>query len=100
MDDEEARAIIQTGPPSVIRRVRIGDDIGGWKVSQIEPRRLVLSLEDRLATFTMFRERGTVARQQGNAAREEGNAPAKPLEAPRPFVPGRETSVTRPGRGY
>jgi hypothetical protein len=34
--------------------VRIGDDIGAWKVTQIEERKLVLSLNDRSATFTLF----------------------------------------------
>jgi hypothetical protein len=39
-------------------RVRIGDDIGGWKVAQIEGRRLVLVLDDRIATFTIFAGKG------------------------------------------
>ena len=34
--------------------VQIGDHIGGWEVSQIEERRLLLSLDDRSATFTLF----------------------------------------------
>jgi len=34
--------------------VRIGDDIGGWKVIQIEEWQLVLSLDDRSATYTLF----------------------------------------------
>jgi hypothetical protein len=58
MDADEARAIVQSGPKNEIRRVRIGDDIGGWKVSQIEGRRLVLSLDSRMATFTMFSGHG------------------------------------------
>jgi hypothetical protein len=53
-DAEEARAIVQSGPKNEVRRVRIGDDIGGWKVAQIESRRLVLKLDSRLATFSMF----------------------------------------------
>src|SRR5262249_29777643 len=53
-DAEEARAIVQSGPKNEVRRVRIGDDIGGWKVAQIETRRLVLKLDTRLATFSMF----------------------------------------------
>ena len=35
--------------------MRIGDDIGGWKVIQIEEWQLVLSLDDRSATYTLFR---------------------------------------------
>jgi hypothetical protein len=53
MDDEGARAIVRAGTEKV-DRVQIGDDIGGWKVSQIEGRRLVLSLDGRFATFTLF----------------------------------------------
>jgi hypothetical protein len=54
MDGDEARAIIRTGPAAGVIRVRVGDDIGGWKVAQIDGRRLVLVLDDRTATFTMF----------------------------------------------
>jgi hypothetical protein len=54
MDAEEARAIVQSGSKNEVRRVRIGDDIGGWKVAQIENRRLVLKLDSRQATFSMF----------------------------------------------
>jgi hypothetical protein len=54
MDAEEARAIVQSGPKNEVRRVRVGDDIGGWKVAQIENRRLVLKLDSRQATFSMF----------------------------------------------
>jgi hypothetical protein len=54
MDGDEARAIVRTGPAADMRRVRVGDDIGGWKVAEIDGRRLVLVLDDRVATFTMF----------------------------------------------
>jgi general secretion pathway protein N len=54
MDGVEARAVVRGAAAQEIR-VQIGDDIGGWKVSQIEGRKLVLSsLDGRLATFTMF----------------------------------------------
>jgi hypothetical protein len=53
VDDEGARAIVRSGAEKV-DRVQIGDDIGGWKVAQIEGRRLVLSLDGRLATYTLF----------------------------------------------
>jgi hypothetical protein len=54
MDGEEAHAVVQAGPAEKIRRVGIGDDIGGWKVAQIEGRRLVLALDGRIATIMMF----------------------------------------------
>jgi hypothetical protein len=54
MDGEQARAVIRANPADKLTRVGIGDDVGGWKVAQIEGRRLVLSLDGRLATFDMF----------------------------------------------
>jgi hypothetical protein len=56
VDGERARAIVRSGDAK-IERVQIGDHIGGWKVSQIEERRLLLSLDDRSATFTLFSRR-------------------------------------------
>jgi len=53
-DEEGARAIVRTGPGNKILRIRVGDEIGGWKVSQIEGRKLVLSLGERSTTFTLF----------------------------------------------
>jgi general secretion pathway protein N len=54
MDADDARAVVRVGTADKTRRVRIGDDIEGWKVTQIEERQLVLSLDDRSATFTLF----------------------------------------------
>jgi hypothetical protein len=61
MDAGEARAIVQAGSAKQVRRVRIGDDIEGWKVTQIEQRRLLLSLDGRVASFTMFNSQGNPA---------------------------------------
>jgi hypothetical protein len=69
MDADEARAVVG-GMGDKPRRVRIGDDIGGWKVTQIEERQLVLSLDDRSATFTLF---------SGQSA---GPGKGQPLSAP------------------
>jgi hypothetical protein len=54
MDGESAHAIVRNGTDKKIERAQIGDDIDGWKVSQIEGRKVVLSLDGRLATFTLF----------------------------------------------
>ncbi len=54
MDGDEAHAVVRAGPAAKIMNVRVGDDIGGWKVAQIEGRQLVLSLDDRIAKFMMF----------------------------------------------
>jgi hypothetical protein len=82
MDDEDARAVVQTGTGSKIRRVRIGDDVDGWKVSQIE----VLSLDSRLATFTMF----------SRAANPAPHVAGKPAPAPPPA----QGPAERDRRGY
>jgi len=85
MDGEEARAVVRTGPANQVVRVRIGDDVGGWKVSQIEGRKLVLSLDGRLATFTLFNsENGNRAPKQSNNQTEEPPAAAAAEVAEKP----------------
>jgi general secretion pathway protein N len=54
MDGEGARAVVRAGADRKLLRAQIGDDIDGWKVSQIDGRKVVLSLDGRFATFTMF----------------------------------------------
>ncbi len=54
MDGEGARAVVRAGADRKLLRAQIGDDIEGWKVSQIEGRKVVLSLDGRFATFTLF----------------------------------------------
>ena len=54
MDSEQARALIRTDRDKKILRARIGDDIDGWKVSQIEGQKVVLSLGERFVTLTLF----------------------------------------------
>jgi hypothetical protein len=68
MDGESAHAIVRNGTDKKIERAQIGDDIDGWKVSQIEGRKVVLSLDGRLATFTLF-----------SSDRERPEAPAVPM---------------------
>jgi hypothetical protein len=68
MDGESARAVIRAGADKKTIRARIGDDVGGWKVAQIEGRKLVLALDDRLATFTLFNNRDGEPRPLNEAA--------------------------------
>jgi hypothetical protein len=76
MDGEDARAVVRTGPPAKILRVGIGDDIGGWKVGQIEARQLVLLLDGRTATFTMFT--GNKPKPSSNVGAAEPSSGAPP----------------------
>jgi general secretion pathway protein N len=54
MDGESARAVVRAGADKKLVRAQIGDEIEGWKVSQIDGRKVVLSLDGRFATFTLF----------------------------------------------
>ena len=58
MDGEGARVVVLVGPERRVLRAQIGDEIGGWTVTQIEGRKLVLSLGGRFATFTLFNRDG------------------------------------------
>jgi hypothetical protein len=75
MDGEKARAVVRTGPAAKILRVGIGDDIGGWKVDQIEGRQLVLLLDGRTATFTMFSGNKTKSSSNASAAEPSSDGP-------------------------
>jgi hypothetical protein len=96
IDGEGARAVVRTGGERKALRAQIGDDIDGWKVSQIEGRKVVLSLDGRFATFTLFtndRERPEVPvvpmpegeqknSQQGGAQQATAQAAAPPSGQP------------------
>jgi hypothetical protein len=77
MDGDEAHAVVRAGPAAKIMNVRVGDDIGGWKVAQIEGRQLVLSLDDRIATFMMF-----AGNSATGAPRTGPEAPAVNVQSP------------------
>ena len=77
MDGEQARAVVRTGSAAKILRVGIGDDIGGWKVGQIEGRRLVLLLDGRTATFTMFAGNNKKGSSNLGATQPSSGAPSQ-----------------------
>jgi len=55
MDGESARAVVSVGPDKRLLRAQMGDDIDGWKVAQIDGRKVVLASEDgRFATYRLF----------------------------------------------
>jgi len=56
MDGESARAVVRAGADRKLVRAQIGDEIDGWKVSQIDGRKVVLSLDGRFATFMLFND--------------------------------------------
>jgi general secretion pathway protein N len=80
MDGEGARAIVREGAEKKVLRAQIGDDIGGWKVSQIEGRKVVLSsLDGRFATFRLFSD--DREKQQAAAPTPAGEATARQSQA-------------------
>ncbi|SHN87836.1 hypothetical protein [Bradyrhizobium erythrophlei] len=54
MDGASAHVVVQVGPEKKTIRAQVGDEIGGWTVSGIVGRKLILSLDGRFATFTLF----------------------------------------------
>ena len=75
MDGEGARAVVRAGADKKILRAQIGDEIDGWKVSQIEGRKVVLSLDGRFATFKLFNDdRGRSESAGGPASVASGEA--------------------------
>ena len=87
LDDEGARALIRSSATKA-DRVQIGDDIGGWKVAQIDGRRLVLSLDGRFATFTLFSNENAQQPPRDSEA-QAGNVTD---QAPPPSAPQASTS--------
>jgi hypothetical protein len=69
-----ARAMVRADASGKVVRARLGDEIGGWTVTQIEPRRLVLSNDDRSVSFSLFARMGA----KNTAGRAPATAPADP----------------------
>jgi hypothetical protein len=81
MDGEGARAVVRAGADKKILRAQIGDDIGGWKVSQIEGRKVVLSLDGRFATFKLFNDDRGRSDANGGAAPEGSKDSQRQIQA-------------------
>jgi general secretion pathway protein N len=76
-EDGESRAAIRSTdklpndkrPADKVMRVRAGDDVGGWTVARIEPRRLVLTQGERSVDFVLFGAADKAVRSADAAAR-------------------------------
>jgi hypothetical protein len=78
MDGSGARAVIQVGAEKRTLRAIVGDNIDGWTVTRIEGRKLVLSLDGRFVTFTLF-NRGADQRTDGPPSKTTNPLAAPPL---------------------
>jgi hypothetical protein len=54
LDAGQPSAVVRGAPSEKTVRVRVGDELDGWKIAQIAERQLVLARDDRSVTFTMF----------------------------------------------
>jgi general secretion pathway protein N len=53
-DPQGPRAVVRSDPTGKLLRLTLGDDIGGWHVTEIEGQRLVMSLDDRSIAVKLF----------------------------------------------
>jgi hypothetical protein len=88
MDGQNARAVVRVGADKRIVHAQIGDNIDGWRVSQIDGRTLVLSLDGRSVTFTLF-NRQVDQGNYGAASNASGGSagPPQPLQMQRQDSP-------------
>lgn len=71
MDGESARAVVRVGADKRLLRAQMGDDIDGWKVAQIDGRKVVLASQDgRFVTYRLFNDERGGAGANGGAALE------------------------------
>jgi len=59
MDTRGRRAIVRIAPPERMAQLRVGDEVARWRVTRIEQKQLVLSCENRSASFELFGSEGT-----------------------------------------
>jgi len=57
VDRQGPRAMLRADPTAKIIAVRLGDDVSGWKVTDIEPQRMTLSLDDRAIDVSLFQSK-------------------------------------------
>ena len=81
MDGQNARAVVRVGADKRLLRAQMGDDIDGWKVAQIDGRKVVLASQDgRFATYRLFTDdRGAADTAGGVTADGPRNLPMPPL---------------------
>jgi hypothetical protein len=89
-DISGAWALVRAGGSDKTMHARIGDEIAGWKVSEIASRGMVLSSEDRSVSFSLFAHAG--------AKNSAGSAPVAEASVARAQSVAQETIGRRSGR--
>jgi hypothetical protein len=85
MDGETARALVRAGADQRLLRAQMGDEIDGWKVAQIDGRKVVLASQDgRFATYRLFNDEHGGADANGKTASEAPKNSKLP-QTPSPF---------------
>jgi general secretion pathway protein N len=70
-DENGPWVVVRSGSPDKIIRARVGEEIEGWQVTQIEARRVDLSHDARSVSFALFgRLKDNVVRDAAPAAAE------------------------------
>jgi len=75
-EDGEAHAVLRAGASNKVVRAHVGEKVGSWTVTQIEPRRLTLSHDDRAVSYALFS--GSPAKNA--AGRPSPATPAAPVQ--------------------
>ena len=92
-DENGALAVVRSRSADEVIRARVGEEIETWKVTEIEPRRLVLSHDDRLVSFALF------ADQRGRDSALFANQRAKDSVVRKPPAgPGQTMPTAGPGQ--
>jgi hypothetical protein len=85
MDGEGARAVVRVGADKRLLRAQMGDEIDGWKVAQIEGRKVVLASQDgRFATYRLFNDEQRGAADANGGAASDGPKNSQMQQAPSP----------------
>jgi hypothetical protein len=96
MDGQNARAVVQVGADKRLLRAQMGDDIDGWKVAQIDGRKVVLASQDgRFATYRLFNDERGGAGANGGAG-SDGPKNSQIQQAPSPTGGLELVQQTRP----
>jgi hypothetical protein len=67
IDAQGPQAILRSGNDNKDKRVRVGDDVSGWKIKDIDDRHLTLALDDRTFSVDLFPEKANLVQNTGMA---------------------------------